>query len=194
MISEDVTMQALRKEVSALTLRLKELGEENRDLREICNERGIHYAELLAARRHKRHFADLCEKHPIGTTANASDLLGAAPAVRGIAACAGSVLRTGLIARCFFAAFTDLTVQLPWRFGGRLSATFEGHTSKCFLWQCWRAAGWPVVLLIRRIKTWDLATGACMATLEGHEQSVWSFAVLQGGCLASGSIDQTPKI
>ena len=119
--------QALRKEVSELTLRLKELGEENRDLRELCNERGIQYAERLAARRHKRYFADLCEKHPIGITATAPDTLGADPIVRGIAAYAGCVLRTGLIARCFFAAFVSLTAQLPWRFGGRTSATFEGH-------------------------------------------------------------------
>ena len=40
MTAEDMTMQALRKEVSELTLRLKELGEENRDLREICTENG----------------------------------------------------------------------------------------------------------------------------------------------------------
>ena len=79
--------------MSELTLRLKELGEENRDLREIiCNERGIEYAERLSARRHKRYFAVLCEKHPIGRTATASDVLGAANIVRGIAECAGSVL------------------------------------------------------------------------------------------------------
>ena len=94
-----------------LTLRLKELGAENRDLREICSENGIQYAERLAARRHKRYFADLCAKHPLGRTATASDVLGAANIVRGIAECAGSVLRTGLIARCFFAAFTHLTAQ-----------------------------------------------------------------------------------
>ena len=41
MTAEDMTMQALRKEVSELTLRLKELREENRDLREICSENGI---------------------------------------------------------------------------------------------------------------------------------------------------------
>ena len=82
MTAEETTMQALRKQVSELTLRLKELGEENRDLREICNERGIQYAERLAARRHKRYFADLCEKHPIGRRATASDVLGAANIVR----------------------------------------------------------------------------------------------------------------
>ena len=113
MTAEDMTTQALRKEVSVLTLRLKELGEENRDLRELCNERGIQYAERLAARRHKRYFARLCEKHPIGRPATASDVLGADPAVRGIAECAGFVLRLGLIARCFYAAFTNLTAQLP---------------------------------------------------------------------------------
>ena len=127
MTAEEMTMQALRKEVSELTLRLKELGEENRDLREICTERGIPYAERLAARRHKRYFADLCDKHPLGRTATASDVLGAANIVRRIAKAAGSVMRTGLIARCFFAAFVSLTAQLPWRFGGRTSATFEGH-------------------------------------------------------------------
>ena len=113
MSAEYITMQALREEVSVLTLRLKELGEENRDLREICNERGIPYAERLAARRHKRYFADLLEKHPIGRTATASDVPGAAPAVREIAECAGFVLRLGLIARCFYAACRDLTEQLP---------------------------------------------------------------------------------
>ena len=43
MTAEDMTTQALREEVSELTLRLKELGEENRDLREICNENDIRY-------------------------------------------------------------------------------------------------------------------------------------------------------
>ena len=108
-----MTMQALRKEVSELTLRLKELGDENRDLREICNESGIPYMERLAARRHKRYFADLCEKHPIGTTATASDLLGAAPIVRGTAACAGSVLRTGfpLVERFDIEPFPDFSAK-----------------------------------------------------------------------------------
>ena len=126
MTPEETTMQALRKQVSELTLRLKELGDENRDLRELCNEGGIQYEERLAARRHKRYFARLCEKHPIGRPGTASDVLGAAPAVRGIAECAGLVLRLGLIARCFYAAFRNLTEQFPWKFG-YLRATFEGH-------------------------------------------------------------------
>ena len=85
MEAADQTLQALRKEVSVLTLRLKELGEENRDLREICNESAIQYVERLAAHRHKRYFAHVCDKLPIRTTANVSDLQGAAPIVRGIA-------------------------------------------------------------------------------------------------------------
>ena len=153
MTAEDMTIQALRKEVSELTLRLKELGEENRDLRELCNENGIPYVERLAARRHKRYFAHLCEKHPIGRTTTVSELLGAAPTVRGISEAAGSVLRTGLIAGCFFDAFRYLTTQLPWKFGGRLSATFEGHAGLVF-----------------------------------------SLAVLEGGRLASGSVDGTIKV
>ena len=53
---------------------------------QICNENGIQYVERLAARRQKRYFADLCDQHPLWRTAIASDLLGAAPIVRGIAA------------------------------------------------------------------------------------------------------------
>ena len=194
MTAEDMTMQALRKQVSELTLRLKKLGDENRDLREICNENGIQYVERLAARRHKRYFAQLCDEHPIGETANASDALGAANIVRGIAECAGSVLRTGLIARCFFVAFTYLTAQFPWRFGGRLIATFEGHEdiveSVAVLEGGRLASGsWD-----KTIKVWEVATGACVTTLEGHSDWVNSVVALEGGRLASASMDMTMKI
>ena len=40
MTAEEMTMQALKNETSGLKLRLEELGEENRILREICNENG----------------------------------------------------------------------------------------------------------------------------------------------------------
>ena len=194
MTAQDTTMQALRNEASELTRRLKELSDENRDLRELCNENGIPYEERLAARRHKRYFADLCEKHPIGRTATASDVLGAAPAVRGIAACAGSVLRTGLIARCFFTAFTYLTVQFRWKFGGRLSATFGGHENHVISLAELAGGRLASGSLNRTIKIWDIATRACVATLEGHEDSVFSLAVLGGGRLASASADRMIKI
>ena len=157
MIAEDMTTQALREEVSELTLRLKELGEENRDLREICSENGIQYMERLAARRHKRYFADLLEKHPIGTPATASDVPGAAPAVRGIAECAGLVLRLGLIARCFYAAFRNLTEHLPWRFGGRLSATFEGHEDGVVSLAALAGGRLASASADQQIKIWDSA-------------------------------------
>ena len=129
----DRILQALQDEVSALKLRVKELGFENRDLRDICDERGIQYEERLATRRHHRYFAGLCAEHPIETTLAASDILGAAPIVRRIAESAGSVLRTGLIARDFFAAFTQLTVQFPWKFGGCISRTFDVYAAMFFL-------------------------------------------------------------
>ena len=44
------------------------------------------------------------------------------------------------------------------------------------------------------IKILNVATGACAATLEGHEDAVISLAVLEGGELASGSDDHTIKI
>ena len=43
MTAADETMEALRKEASDLKLRVKELGEENRDLSEICNRVGVYY-------------------------------------------------------------------------------------------------------------------------------------------------------
>ena len=46
----------------------------------------------------------------------------------------------------------------------------------------------------KKIKIWDVATGACFATLEGHEDAVGSIAVLEGGKLASGSYDGKIKI
>ena len=127
MTSSDQTLLGLQQQVSELQLRVRELCEENCDLRGICNESGVQYEERLAARRHKRYFAQLCAEHPIETPVGASDVLGAGTIVRGISACAGSVLRTGLIAHCFFAALRQLTEQLPWKFGGRLSVTFDGH-------------------------------------------------------------------
>ena len=44
------------------------------------------------------------------------------------------------------------------------------------------------------IKSWDLATRACVAALEGHQGNVYSLAVLEGGRLASGSADKKIKI
>ena len=44
------------------------------------------------------------------------------------------------------------------------------------------------------IKIWNLATGACVATLEGHEGAVVALAVLEDGRLASGSDDATIKV
>ena len=95
-------VQALMEEVSKLELRVKELDQENRDLRDICDKNQIHYKELLAARHHGRYFARLVAENPLGTAATATDVLGADPIVRGIAECAGSVMRTGLIARSLF--------------------------------------------------------------------------------------------
>ena len=104
------------------------------------------------------------------------------------------MLRTGLIVRCFYTAFTDLTAQLPWRFGGRLSATFEGQDVLAL--EGGRLASGSDD---GTIKIWELASGACVATLAGHGgfghlKAVWSLAVLDDGRLASGSWDQTIKI
>ena len=45
-------MQALQEKVAELERRLKEVSEENRDLRDFCEKNSIQYEEFLAARRH----------------------------------------------------------------------------------------------------------------------------------------------
>ena len=131
MSAQDETLQTLRNELSKLKDRVKELDEENCDLRDFA--RGIYLRnrcsveEWLALRRHKRNFAYWRAKHPMGKSAKATDVLGAAPIVLGIAMYAGSVLRTGLIARCFCQACTQLMAQSPWNYGGRNTSTFPAH-------------------------------------------------------------------
>ena len=198
MTAADAAMQALRKELSELQVRVTELGEENLVLRRICNENGIQYEERLAALGHKRYFAHLRAAYPIERKVAASDVLGAIPIVRGISGCAGSVFCTGLIARRFFVAFTQLTAQLPWRFGGQLRATLEGPIvvprNTVYSLAVLRSGRLASGSSDRTIKIWALATGALVATLEGHRAAVSSLAVLEGGRLASGSSDCMIKI
>ena len=66
--------ETLRKGVAELKLRVKQVGKDNRDLRDIRNGNDVEYEERLAARRHKRYFAQLCAEHPIGRTVKASDV------------------------------------------------------------------------------------------------------------------------
>ena len=101
-----------------MKLRLTQLDEENRDLRDICNENGSEYQDQLAARRHKRSFARLCAKHPLGRMAAPSDALTAPPIVRRIGECACS---------CFFAAFPEITATFNWQYGCRSIATLLDH-------------------------------------------------------------------
>ena len=147
------------------------------------------YTARLASRRHNRYFVHLCDKHPLGRTARQR----AAPIVQGIAACAGSVLPTTMISRCFFAAVMHLTAQLPWRFAGREGATFEGHDHPVASLALLKGGRLASGSRDGTIKIWEFAT-TCLATLEGHQNSVNSQAVLEGGRLASGSSDEPIKI
>ena len=73
--AQDALLRSLRHEVSELRSRLDQMGVENADLREICAANGICCEEQLAAYRHRRYFARLCDEHPIGGTLAASDVL-----------------------------------------------------------------------------------------------------------------------
>ena len=45
------------------------------------------------------------------------------------------------------------------------------------------------------VKLWDVASGECLRTLEGHSNYVYSVAFdVSGGTLASGSDDRTVKL
>ena len=76
MISEDNVVKGMLEKMSRelelrvkeqelrvkLELRVKELSEENGDLRDICEKNAIHCEEFLGARRHRRHAANLCHQ------------------------------------------------------------------------------------------------------------------------------------
>ena len=46
----------------------------------------------------------------------------------------------------------------------------------------------------RKVKIWNVADGACIATLTGHGGRVWALAILESGRLASASGDMTIRI
>ena len=46
----------------------------------------------------------------------------------------------------------------------------------------------------RKVKIWNVADGACIATLTGHGRRVWALAILESGRLASASGDMTIRI
>ena len=56
-------VQALRDELSKLRFRVEELSKENRDLRDICETKGVPYEDALAARRHRRLVDQLAAEH-----------------------------------------------------------------------------------------------------------------------------------
>ena len=78
--------------------------------------------------------------------------------------------------------------------------TLEGHESS--VWSLAVLAGGRLASGSpdAKIKIWDLANDACLATLDvastldGHDASVLSLAMLEGGRLASASADQKIKI
>ena len=70
------TMQVFPKEVSEFKLFVKKLGEENREVRDICDAHGVQNEEGLAAHRRSPGFPHLCARLPKKRTAKAADVLG----------------------------------------------------------------------------------------------------------------------
>ena len=47
----------------------------------------------------------------------------------------------------------------------------------------------------RTVRLWDVETGACVRTLEGHSSTVWSVCFSPDGKqVASGSADRTARV
>ena len=67
--------KAMRKRLAQAEIRMQELDLEVRDLHEICAAKGVNSHELLAARKHRRMFAEACTEHALGKPAGASDAL-----------------------------------------------------------------------------------------------------------------------
>ena len=57
------------------------------------------------------------------------------------------------------------------------------------------AAGWCRGLVIKTVRLWDIASGRCEATLQGHTAAVWSVSWSgDGRRVVSGSRDQTVRL
>ena len=65
----------LQHTVSQLQQRVQELGVESDDLREICATKGVDIKDALAARQHRRMFAQALTGHPRRTVSIASEAL-----------------------------------------------------------------------------------------------------------------------
>ena len=177
MAAVDEAGQAVRvreREISELKILVKELGEENRDLRVLLDKHGIKYEETISIKRHRRYFARLRDEHPIPTLVSASDFLGVAPAVQRVAECSGSILGTGFICRSFFAAFARLTTRFPWQFGGRVAAALEGHEDAVGCLALLEDGQLASGSSDSAIRVWALAAGTCAATLQGHGGPVFA--------------------
>ena len=67
--------ERLRHTVLQLEHRVQELGVESEDLREICAAKGVDVVDALAARQHRRMFAQALTGHPCSTESIASEAL-----------------------------------------------------------------------------------------------------------------------
>ena len=67
--------ERLQRAVLQLEHRVQELGVESEDLREICAAKGVDITEALAARQHRRMFAQALTGHPRRTVSIASEAL-----------------------------------------------------------------------------------------------------------------------
>ena len=98
-----------------------------------------------------------------------------------------------------FVAFKQMVAVFPWTGFGRVAATLGGHGDHDhdFVRALAVLEGGRLASGSQKddfVKVWELATGACVATLEGHQSAVTSLAVLEHGRLASGSFDGTIKV
>jgi WD40 repeat protein len=100
-----------------------------------------------------------------------------------------------------FSASDDQTVKY-WNLAGECLQVFSGHNS--FVWtaalveQPNSSGDRPILAsgsIDRTIKLWDIQSGECLKTLQGHIDWICSIACSPDGqTIASGSIDQTVKL
>ena len=93
------------------------------DLKDICYANGITVGDALAARQHRRLFAQACSEHPIDARAMiASETLSLEPIGHLVAEMLVAPSGFSRTSRRVFSALQQLPVNIRWRMGVRVAS------------------------------------------------------------------------
>ena len=126
-------LDRLKRKNAELEARVQELTATCEDLKSICAAKGVFYEEALAARRHRRSFAQTYREHPVGATTSASEVLTMVPIGQLVADMLPDLSSFSKASRSVLSVLQQLPVHYRWRMGKvRRVANLRGHGDSVF--------------------------------------------------------------